>query len=111
MIDPDFINPVWRGYPWEQHFTLDPAMAPAGSQLRITLTEEGQTRGVSFDRMLARPAADQHVITLTPEQTRQLRAPGTIWGDFVVRAADGSESPLNLRISIPVEIPLTPAAP
>jgi hypothetical protein len=47
-------------------------------------------------------------MALTAAQTRDLRAPGAVWGDFIVRAANGTETPLNLRLSIPVERPLTP---
>ena len=107
----DLVNPIWPGFAWEQQFELDAAIAPNGTTLRIALTQEGQTRLPPINVTLTRPDPTRHVLSLTALQTRDLRAPGNLWGDFVLRAADGSENPINLRLTLPVEKPLTPAIP
>jgi hypothetical protein len=104
----DLVNPIWPGFAWEQQFELDAALAPVGTSLRITLTQEGQTRLPAITATLTRPDATRHILALTALQTSGLRAPGMLWGDFVLRAANGSETPINLRLSLPVEKPLTP---
>jgi hypothetical protein len=107
----DLVNPIWPGFAWSQEFELDAAIAPAGTTLRITLTQEGQTRLPAINANLTRPDATRHVLSLTALQTSGLRAPGNLWGDFVLRGFNGSEAPINLRLSLPVEKPLTVPLP
>ncbi|MCC6478340.1 MAG: hypothetical protein IT552_03945 [Sphingomonadaceae bacterium] len=108
MIDPEFINPVWPGFAWSQEFEMDAALAPAGAVIRISLSQQGQTRLPSIAVNLTRPDATRHVLSLTALQTSNLRAPGMLEGDFVMRLVNGTETPMNLRLELPVELPLTP---
>lgn len=104
-------NPVWPGFPFTLDFELAADYLPAGAVLRISLSPQGQTPATAVDIQLTSPAAGFKRMSMSKEQTAQFRAPGMLWGDFVIRHADGSERPMNLRLGIPVEKPLTPATP
>lgn len=108
MTDNAAHNPIWPGYDFELEFELDVSYTPAGSVLRIAFTPEGATPAAVIDATLTSPGAGRWRLALTALQTRGLRSPGTVWGDFVLRLADNSERPLNLRIGIPVAKSLTP---
>ena len=108
MTDNAANNPIWPGYPFELEFEIDVSYTPAGSALRITFSPEAATPGTAIAATLTSPAAGRWRLELTAIQTTPLRAPGTVWGDFILRLADNSERPLNLRLGIPVAKPLTP---
>lgn len=107
----DVFNPVWPGYPYQLPMSLDPANMPVGGHLRIDLHGAGVPRRDPIKVTLTEAPAGTHTLALTAAQTAPLRGTSMLVGDLVVHRADGTEYPLNLRLSIPVEDCLTAAEP
>lgn len=107
----DVFNPIWPGYPFQLPMSLDPANMPVGGHLRIDLHGAGVSRRDPIKVTLTENPPGTHTLALTAEQTALLRPNAALVGDLVVRRADGSEYPLNLRLAVPVEDCLTAPEP
>lgn len=100
------VLPVWPGYPFALPLVYAVPL-PAGALLRIDLSPTGQSRAEPIEVILTSPSPTNFLLSLTAEQTAPLRAPGALVGDLVLRYPDGSEAPLNARLTLPVEACLT----
>lgn len=104
------INPVFPGFAWAQDFTIDPAALPVDALVRIDLRAGGQTPRPPITVSFTRPAPEVLRLSLTPQQTAGLRAPGTLTGDLVMRVGL-VDFALNLRLILPLADSLTAPLP
>ena len=107
----ELINPIWPGFTYALDLELDGEDIAPGAVLRIALSIASASPRPPVSVTLSRPAPRLHRLSITAEQTKEFRAPGMAWGDFVLRRANGTERPLNLQIGIPVERSMTAPLP